>query len=39
MAAPVFASYTPMAPTQVREAFHLDGWVFEEKVDGWRLLA
>jgi len=28
-----------MAPTLVREAFHRDGWVFEEKVDGWRILA
>jgi bifunctional non-homologous end joining protein LigD len=28
-----------MAPTQVREAFHRDGWVYEEKVDGWRLVA
>ena len=28
-----------MAPTQVREPFHRDGWVFEEKVDGWRILA
>src|SRR5262245_38459177 len=28
-----------MAPTQVREPFHRDGWVFEEKVDGWRMLA
>jgi ATP-dependent DNA ligase len=28
-----------MAPTLVREPFHRDGWVFEEKVDGWRLLA
>jgi bifunctional non-homologous end joining protein LigD len=28
-----------MAPMQVREAFHRDGWVFEEKVDGWRMLA
>ena len=24
-----------MAPTQVREPFDRDGWVFEEKVDGW----
>jgi bifunctional non-homologous end joining protein LigD len=23
----------------VREPFHRDGWVFEEKVDGWRMLA
>src|SRR5262249_10511847 len=28
-----------MAPTLVREPFHRDGWVFEEKVDGWRILA
>jgi ATP-dependent DNA ligase len=25
-----------MAPTQVREPFHRDGWVYEEQVDGWR---
>ena len=31
--------YTPMAPTLVREPFHRDGWVYEEKVDGWRTLA
>ncbi len=31
--------YTPMTPTQVRELFHRDGWVYEEKVDGWRILA
>jgi len=28
-----------MAATQVREPFHRDGWVYEEKVDGWRILA
>jgi len=28
-----------MAPTLVREPFHRDGWVYEEKVDGWRMLA
>jgi hypothetical protein len=28
-----------MAPTRVREPFHRDGWVYEEKVDGWRILA
>src|SRR4030095_4761257 len=28
-----------MAPTQVRAPFHRDGWVYEEKVDGWRILA
>ena len=31
--------YTPMHPTQVREPFHRPGWVYEEKVDGWRILA
>jgi bifunctional non-homologous end joining protein LigD len=31
--------YTPMAPTLVREPSHRDGWVYEEKVDGWRMLA
>ena len=29
----------PMAPTLVRPPFHRDGWVYEEKVDGWRRLA
>jgi bifunctional non-homologous end joining protein LigD len=28
-----------MAPTLVREPFHRDGWVCDEKVDGWRMLA
>jgi bifunctional non-homologous end joining protein LigD len=28
-----------MAPTQVRAPFHRDGWIYEEKVDGWRILA
>ena len=31
--------YLPMAPTLVREPFHRDGWVYEEKVDGWRIIA
>ena len=35
----MLSDYTPMAPTQVREPFHRDGWVYEEKVDGWRMLA
>jgi bifunctional non-homologous end joining protein LigD len=26
-------------PTLIREPFHRDGWVYEEKVDGWRMLA
>jgi bifunctional non-homologous end joining protein LigD len=28
-----------MAPTLIRPPFHRDGWVYEEKVDGWRMLA
>jgi bifunctional non-homologous end joining protein LigD len=35
----VVQNYTPMAPTLAREPFHRDGWVYEEKVDGWRLMA
>ena len=35
----VITHYTPMAPTLVRAPFHRPGWVYEEKVDGWRMLA
>ena len=35
----MFTDYTPTAPTQVREPFHRDGWVYEEKVARWRMLA
>jgi hypothetical protein len=35
----VIPRYTPMAPTLVREPFHRAGWIYEEKVDGWRMLA
>jgi len=28
-----------MAPTLVREPFHRAAWVYEEKVDGWRIVA
>jgi hypothetical protein len=31
--------YVPMQPTLVREPFHRPGWIYEEKVDGWRILA
>jgi ATP-dependent DNA ligase len=34
----VISHYAPTAPTLVREPFHRDGWVYEEKVDGWRML-
>ena len=33
------SQYQPMAPTLVREPFHRAGWVYEEKVDGWRIVA
>jgi bifunctional non-homologous end joining protein LigD len=29
----------PMLPTLVREPFHRPGWVYEEKYDGYRILA
>jgi ATP-dependent DNA ligase len=35
----VIPRYTPMAPTLVRAPFHREGWVYEEKVDGWRMFA
>jgi hypothetical protein len=28
-----------MIPTLVPEPFHRPGWIYEEKVDGWRILA
>ena len=28
-----------MHPAQGREPFHRPGWIYEEKVDGWRILA
>jgi len=28
-----------MHPTQIAKPFHRAGWVYEEKVDGWRMLA
>ena len=31
--------FAPMAPRLVREPFHCSGWVYEEKVDGYRMLA
>jgi ATP-dependent DNA ligase len=30
---------SPMHPTLVRGPFHRDDWVYEEKYDGWRMLA
>jgi hypothetical protein len=31
--------YVPMIATQVSRPFHCDGWIYEERVDGWRMLA
>jgi bifunctional non-homologous end joining protein LigD len=28
-----------MGPTLVRAPFHRPGWIYEEKIDGWRMLA
>jgi bifunctional non-homologous end joining protein LigD len=28
-----------MHPTQIAQPFHTKGWVYEEKIDGWRMLA
>ena len=39
MAAPLPLIKAPMAATQVPRPFHRPGWVYEEKVDGWRVLA
>jgi hypothetical protein len=35
----VIPQYTPMARTRVRAPFQRYGWVYAEKVDGWRMLA
>ena len=32
-------TYSPMIPTLIAKPFHRDGWVYEEKVDGYRMLA
>ena len=37
--APLTHITTPMAATQVPRPFHHPGWVYEEKVDSWRMLA
>ena len=28
-----------MHPTQIAKPFHRAGWIYEEKVDGWRMVA
>ena len=32
-------AYTPMIPTLVRSTVHRDGWLCDENIDGWRMLA
>ena len=39
MASPPLPRITPMAPTLVAQPFHHEGWVYEEKYDGWRMVA
>jgi bifunctional non-homologous end joining protein LigD len=34
-----FLRIIPAIPTLVPEPFHRPGWVFEEEVDGWRIIA
>src|SRR4030095_14379272 len=36
---PFMAHYAPMIPSQVKQPFHRSGWIYEEKIDGWRMLA
>jgi bifunctional non-homologous end joining protein LigD len=31
--------FEPMQPTLVAQPFHRPGWIYEEKYDGWRMLA
>jgi ATP-dependent DNA ligase len=35
----VLMPYVPMVPTLVPKPFHRNGWVYEEKIDGYRMLA
>ena len=37
--AEVLSRFPLMHPTLVHEPFHRDGWVYEEKYDGWRMVA
>jgi len=39
VAAPLPIIKAPMAATEVKRPFHHPGWVYEEKLDGWRVLA
>ena len=37
--APVPTRIVPMQPELASEPFHREGWVYEEKLDGWRMVA
>jgi bifunctional non-homologous end joining protein LigD len=37
--AAVIPRYAAMQATQVKQPFQREGWVYEEKIDGWRMLA
>ena len=39
MAPPSLPTVDLMHPTQIAKPFHRAGWVYEEKVDGWRMVA
>jgi len=39
VAAPLPIIKAPMAATQVQRPFDHPGWIYEKKVDGWRVLA
>ena len=39
MSSPDLPAIDLMHPTQVARPFHRAGWVYEEKYDGWRMLA
>jgi hypothetical protein len=32
-------TFIPMQPILFREPFHRPGWIYEEKVGGWRIIA
>jgi bifunctional non-homologous end joining protein LigD len=39
MAVPNLPTVNLMQPTLVSKPFHREGWIFEEKYDGWRMVA
>jgi bifunctional non-homologous end joining protein LigD len=39
MAPPFLPPVALMHPTQIARPFHRAGWIYEEKVDGWRMVA